>query len=99
MEGPFTSTLLVGSLSYRLNEKWITELSATYDFGPTGNIGERFGITRIGESALIRIAFHADHGRDNVGASIMIEPRFLPNSRLGRLGGVPILPVGAMGLE
>jgi hypothetical protein len=99
MEGPFTSTLLVGSLSYRLSEKWITDLSATYDFGPTGNIGERFGITRIGESALIRISFHADHGRDNVGASFAIEPRFLPNGRLGRLAGVLIPAAGMTGLE
>jgi hypothetical protein len=99
MEGPFSSTLLVGSLSYRLSEKWITDVSATYDLGETGNVGERVGITRIGESALVRISFHNDHGRNNVGASIMVEPRFLPKGRLGRLAGAPLPPVGATGLE
>lgn len=98
MEGPFSSTLLVGSVSYRLSRKWIAELAATYDLGPTGSVGERFGITRIGESALMRILFHADHGRDNVGASFLIEPRFLPNSQLARLaGGIP--PVGTAGFD
>jgi hypothetical protein len=99
MEGPFSSTVLVGSLNYRLSHKWITDLSTTYDLGETGNIGQHAGITRVGESALIRLAVNVDHGRDNVGASVMIEPRFLPDGRLGRLAGVPIPPSGAMGLE
>jgi hypothetical protein len=98
MEGPFTSTLLVGSVNYRLSRKWIAEFAATYDLGPTGNVGERFGITRIGESALVRILFHADHGRDNFGASFTIEPRFLPSSRLSRLAG-GVLPAGAAGFD
>ena len=99
MEGPFSSTLLVGSVSYRLSPKWIADIASTYDFGPTGSIGERFSITRVGESVLIRVTLYADHSRDNAGASVAIEPRFLPNGRLGRLAGVPIPPVGVMGLE
>jgi hypothetical protein len=47
----------------------------------------------------VRISFHNDHGRNNVGASIMVEPRFLPKGRLGRLAGAPLPPVGATGLE
>ncbi len=43
MEGPFSSTLLVGAVSYRLSHKWIVDLAGTYDLGPTGNIGERAG--------------------------------------------------------
>ena len=70
MEGPFTSTLLVGSVSYRLSQKWITELSATYDLGTDREYRRAIGITRVGESALVRIAVNADHGRDNVGAAI-----------------------------
>ncbi|MCU0962033.1 MAG: organic solvent tolerance protein OstA [Pirellulaceae bacterium] len=98
-EGPFSSTLLVGALSYRLSRKWIVDVSGTYDLGPTGNIGERIAITRVGESVLVRIAAHADFGRENYGAAIAIEPRFLPKGRLGRVAGVPIPPVGMMGLE
>jgi hypothetical protein len=99
MEGPFSSTLLVGAVSYRLSQKWIADLATTYDFGPTGRIGERFAITRIGESVLVRISFNADHSRDNFGVGLVVEPRFLPNGRLGLLAGAPIPPVGAMGLE
>jgi len=99
MEGPLSSTLLVGALSYRMTHKWILDLTATYDLGPAGDIGERIAITRVGESMLVRLAFNADHGRDNVGASIAIEPRFMPKGRLGRVAGVPIPPVGMMGIE
>lgn len=99
MEGPFSSTLLIGSVSYRMSHKWILDMTGTYDLGPTGNIGERIAITRVGESMLVRLAFNADLGRDNIGASIAIEPRFLPKGRLGRVAGVQIPPVGMMGLE
>ena len=99
MEGPLSSTLLVGAVSYRLSHKWIMDLAGTYDLGPTGNIGERLAITHIGESMLVRLTFNADLGRDNVGAAISVEPRFLPRGRLGRVGGVHIPPVGMMGIE
>jgi len=56
-------------------------------------------LTRIGESFLIRVGFNYDASRDNFGASVGIEPRFLPSSRLGRVGGVSVPPAGAMGLE
>ena len=60
-----------------------------------------FGLShgRIGESALVRVGFNVDEGRDNVGVSFSIEPRFLASSRLGRVGGVQIPPAGARGLE
>jgi hypothetical protein len=99
MEGPLSSTLLVGAVSYRLSHKWIVDVTGTYDLGPTGNIGERIAITRVGESMLVRLTLNADLGRDNVGASIAVEPRFLPKGRLGRVAGVPIPPVGMMGIE
>jgi hypothetical protein len=94
MEGPLSSTVLVSSLSYRMSPKWIADVSATYDFGETGQIGERFSITRIGESAFLRIGVYADHSRDNFGAALAIEPRFLPNGRLGRLANTQIAPTG-----
>jgi hypothetical protein len=99
MEGPFSSTLLVGTASYRLSQKWIFDLSGTYDLGPAGNIGERLAITHVGESILVRLAANADFGRDNFGIGIAIEPRFLPKGRLGRIGDMPIPPLGSMGIE
>ena len=98
-EGPISSTLLTGSLSYRLSEKWIATAGATYDLGPTGNIGQNVFLTRIGESFLVKLGFNFDASRDNIGLSFLVEPRFLPNSRLGRVGGVQIPPAGALGLE
>jgi hypothetical protein len=98
-EGPFTSDLIAGSLSYRMSEKWIATAGASWDLGPTGNIGQNVAVTRIGESFLIRLGVNFDVSRDNLGVSFMLEPRFLSSSRIGRVGGVQIPPAGAMGLE
>jgi hypothetical protein len=99
IEGPITSSIFTGSLSYRMSEKWIMTAGASVDFGPTGNIGQTFALTRIGESTLIRAGINVDESRGNVGASLMIEPRFFPSGRLGYVGGVQIAPAGAYGLE
>ena len=99
LEGPITSNVLTARVSYRLSEKWIVNLGTSYDFGPTGNIGQSFDVVRIGESALIRLGFTVDTSRDNVGIQLAIEPRFLPLGRLGNVGGVQIPPAGARGLE
>jgi hypothetical protein len=99
IEGPLTSNIITGSLSYRMSEKWIFTAGAAYDLGPTGNIGQTIAVTRIGESALMRIGLNVDESRDNVGVQLAIEPRFLPRGRLGDVGGVNIPPAGALGLE
>jgi hypothetical protein len=98
-EGPISSEILTGSLSYRMSEKWIATAGATMDFGPTGNIGQFAALTRVGESFLIKVGFNFDASRDNLGVSFAVEPRFLPSNRLGRVGGVQLPPAGAMGLE
>jgi hypothetical protein len=99
IEGPISSNILLGSLSYRMSEKWIATGGASFDLGQTGNIGQTFQLTRIGESALVRVGFNYDASRDNLGVNFAIEPRFLPSSRLGRVGGVQVPPAGANGLE
>ncbi len=99
IEGPVSSTVLRSTLDYRLNEKWIASAGTTYDFGPTGNVGQSLGVTRIGESMLLRMGVNVDAGRDNVGFQFAIEPRFWPNPKLGRLGGQLIPPPGVEGLE
>ncbi|HEX5104564.1 MAG TPA: organic solvent tolerance protein OstA [Pirellulaceae bacterium] len=98
-EGPFSSSLLSGSLSYRMSEKWIATAGASWDLGPTGNIGQNVAVTRIGESFLLRFGVNFDVSRNNLGVNFLLEPRFLSSSRLGRVGGVQIPPAGAMGLE
>ena len=45
------------------------------------------------------IAANADFGRDNFGMGIAVEPRFMPKGRLGRIGDMPIPPLGSMGIE
>ena len=56
-------------------------------------------ITRVGESLLISAGFNVDPARDNFGIGLTVEPRFLPQGRLGALTGARIPPAGAFGLE
>jgi hypothetical protein len=99
IEGPISANVLNGYVNYRMNEKWIMTSGAAFDFGSVGSIGQNFGLTRIGETALIRIGMNIDHGRDNVSFNFNIEPRFLPTSRLGAVGGELIQPAGLFGVE
>ena len=87
------------SYNYWMSPKWISSFGMSVDLGDEGNIGQRFGITRIGESLLISAGFSVDAVRDNVGVSLAIEPRFLPKRRLGYVGGARIPVAGARGLE
>lgn len=98
-EGPISSNVLALSTSYRMSEKWIATAGATVDFSKAGNLGQNIAFTRVGESFLIKVGFNYDASRDNFGVNFGIEPRFLPSSRLGRVGGVQIPPAGALGLE
>jgi len=99
LEGPITSQVFRSSYDYRMNEKWIISAQNTYDFGSAGNVGQNFALTRIGESFLLRLGLDIDRGRDNVGVSVMFEPRFFPSRRVGMLGGQLIPAAGLEGLE
>ncbi|WP_404310476.1 LPS-assembly protein LptD [Neorhodopirellula lusitana] len=99
LEGPISSTVLRTSLDHRLNEKWIVSAGNTYDFGEAGNVGQSFGLTRIGESFLVQIGAKVDSGRDNTSFGFMVEPRFLSLGKLGSLGGQMIPPPGVEGIE
>ncbi len=99
IDGPITSNVINASLTYRMSEKWMANLGSSVDLADTGNIGQSVSIVRIGESMLLKVGFYVDSGRDNVGIDFSIEPRFLPSSRLDRVAGVKIPPVGAEGLE
>ena len=99
IKGPISSYILSTAYHYRLSEKWLTSLGAVFDFGATGNIGQRVEITRIGESFLVGLGLNVDESRGNVGVGLTVEPRFLPLTRRGRVGGMQIPPAGARGLE
>ena len=98
IDGPFTSHVVSAAISYRLSQKWIINYGSSYDFGNTGNIGQRAQIVRVGESFLVGIGFNYDHSRNNLGIRFSIVPRFV-SSKMGRVAGQPIPPVGAFGLE
>jgi hypothetical protein len=99
IDGPLNSNVLTALVNYRASDKWIITAGSSYDFSPTGNIGQLINLTRVGESFLIKFGMNWDVSRGNVGAVLGIEPRFLPSNRLGRVGGVPIPVAGVMGLE
>ena len=63
------------------------------------DIGQRFELTRVGESFLVSTGMIVDASRDNVGFGFNIEPRFLPFTRRSTIGGVRIPPAGVRGLE
>jgi hypothetical protein len=98
-EGPITSEVVTGTISYRMSEKWIATAGATYDFANFGVFGNQLSLTRVGESFLINVGFNYDASRNNFGAAINIMPRFLPSGKLGLVGGVALPPAGALGLE
>jgi hypothetical protein len=97
--GPFESQVVATSFTYLMSPKWITTVGSTVDLQDTGNIGQRFTVTRIGESFLASAGFTVDSNKDNVGVIVAIEPRFLPFSGLGRAVGAQIPPAGQFGLE
>ncbi len=97
--GPVSSDVLAASYAYRMSPKWVSTFGATLDLGPTGNIGESFSITRIGESLLVTVGAKIDPSRGNVSVALLIEPRFLPHNRLKRRHHLDIPSAGAFGLE
>jgi hypothetical protein len=99
ISGPVESNVLTGSYSYRLSEKWISTASASIDFSDAGNIGQTFGLTRIGESLLVGMGINVDEAKDNVGLRFVVEPRFLPRKRFTRDTGIEVPPAGVFGLE
>ncbi|MHC4176772.1 MAG: organic solvent tolerance protein OstA, partial [Planctomycetota bacterium] len=99
LQGPISHQILSISYSYWMSPKWLSWFGTSVDLGGEGNIGQTFGITRIGESFLVSAGFSVDAARDNVGVNFQVEPRFLPKGRLSRVGGARIPVAGAFGLE
>ncbi|NLS92366.1 MAG: organic solvent tolerance protein OstA [Planctomycetaceae bacterium] len=99
MDGPFSSTVLSYSHTYRMSDKWIMAFGSSYDISDNRNIGQTLSFTRVGESFLVSAGFNIDTSRDSIGVQFAVEPRFLPKSRLGQVAGAQIPVAGAGGLE
>jgi hypothetical protein len=99
LDGPIHNRILSLSYSYWMSPKWISAFGTSIDLTNNGNIGQNFTITRIGESFLISLGFNVDAARKSTGVGLAIEPRFLPQRRLGAPGGAQIPPAGTYGLD
>ena len=99
LEGPIDASVLSLAYTYRMSPKWVTAFGTSLDLGPQGNIGQNFSIVRVGESLLVSAGATVDASKGNVGVHFAVEPRFLPQTRLGRAGGARIPVAGATGLE
>lgn len=73
--GPVDSQLLTASYSYRMSEKWISTLGASYDIAERRDRGQSLTITRIGEYMLFHVGTGYDRSRNNFSLNFMIEPR------------------------
>lgn len=99
LQGPIKAEVLSFSNSYRLSPKWMTTTGGSIDFGATGNIGQSFLITRVGEALLWSAGFTTDYGKQNTGLTLMVQPRFAPTGSINLAGGLPLPVAGAYGLE
>lgn len=99
LDGPIHSSVILANYSYRMSPKWVSTMGVSVDIGGNGNIGEHLSVTRIGESFLITAGANVDASRGTYGGNLTIEPRFLPKTRLGSIGGASVPVAGAYGLE
>lgn len=99
MDGPLEANLVIGSINYRMSQKWIGSATGSIDLGNSGNIGQSFYVSRIGESLIATVGANYDQSKGNVGFSFLVEPRFLPNLQVTRRTGIEVPPPGLYGLE
>ncbi|HEX7449589.1 MAG TPA: hypothetical protein VF306_18675 [Pirellulales bacterium] len=90
LNGPFTYNVLTFSQSYQLSPKWLISLNTQVPLGKNRNIGENFTFTRVGESFITSIAAYVDGGKNNAGVNFMVQPRFLGQTMLSRIGGANV---------
>lgn len=97
--GPFTYNSVTFSQSYQLSPKYLMTASTSFALNNQGNIGENFSFTRVGEAFVTSIGFYVDGGKNNNGFNIMMQPRFLGQQMLQRIGGGNVPQAGLYGLE
>ena len=99
ISGPITSNAVLSNFNYRMSPKWLATATLSLDLSNTGNVGQNYSITRIGESLLVTVGVYGNTGQDIIGVNFLVEPRFLPNLQLTRRTGIEVPPAGAFGLE
>jgi hypothetical protein len=99
IDAPNRAGVVMATVNYRSTPKWILTGSTSVDVAGSGNVGQAFYFSRIGESLVTTIGMNMDQSKNNVGVNFLIEPRFLPRTNLTRKTSIEIPPAGAFGLE
>ena len=99
IEGPISSNILSGALTYRMSDKWGVKAGGQVDFGETGSIGQTMSLIYIGESFLWQLGFNYDYSRENFGFRFGFEPRFSRRGRIFRPGGSRLPTASSRWLE
>lgn len=86
--GPVESRLLTASFSYRMSEKWISTIGASYDVAEGRDRGQSLTITRIGEYLLFHVGTGYDRSRDNLSINFMVEPRLGGQSTMTQMSSL-----------
>jgi hypothetical protein len=99
-DGPINDDVLYMSYSYWMSPKWITTCGMSLDLKETKNFGPSFQLVRVGESMLIGLNVNYNPALNTAGASLTIEPRFIPKSgSLSMLPGIHVGQAGEFGVE
>ena len=99
IDAPNRAGVIMATVNYRSTPKWILTGSTSVDVAGSGNVGQAFFFSRIGESLVTTVGMNMDQSKNNVGVNFLIEPRFLPRTNLTRKTSIEVPPAGAFGLE
>ena len=58
-----------------MSPKWVSTMSAAYDFSEGRNRGQSLTVTRVGEWLLFHVGANYDASKNNPGILFSIEPR------------------------
>jgi hypothetical protein len=97
--GPFTYNTLTFTQSYQLSPKWLATASTSFALNNKGNIGETFSFSRVGEAFVTSVSVYVDGGKGNQGVNFSVQPRFLGQNALRKLGAGGVPMSGMYGLE
>ena len=77
LSGPIDNTYLNAAINYRMSQKWAASFSNSYDLAERRNVGQSFGISRIGESFIWTLKFNNNQSKKDWGVSLNVLPIFI----------------------